>query len=95
MNIRSHTYRVAAADVEEFLARRASLIGTVRDSHPGLTRTLLLTLDDGSYHDIWQWESADRMVAAFAAIDTFPEAPLTMALTKDATARNGTLIDER
>ncbi len=95
MNIRKHTYTVAAGDVEEFLARRASLIGTVRDTHPGLTRTLLIKLEDDTYCDIWHWETADQMGAAFAAIHTFPEAPLTMALTKDATARNGHIVDER
>ncbi len=94
-NVRSHTYSVDPADVEEFLARRASLIGTVRETHPGLTRALLLALDDDTYCDIWHWETAEQMGAAFAAIETFPEAPLTMALTRDATAKNGRLVDER
>ncbi|MEV0581474.1 hypothetical protein [Nonomuraea sp. NPDC050310] len=92
--VRTHTYSVAPADLEEFLARRASLIGTIRDSHPGLTRTLLIKLEDGTYSDTWYWASGAQMGAALAAIPTFPEAPLTMALTKDATAQNGTVIDD-
>ncbi|MFD1934855.1 MULTISPECIES: hypothetical protein [Nonomuraea] len=93
--VRSHTYSVDPADLEEFLARRASLIGTVRDTHPGLTMTLLVKLDDGTYSDTWHWESGAQMGAALAAIPTFAEAPPTMALTKDATAQNGQVVDER
>ncbi len=93
--VRSHTYRVDPADLEEFLARRASLIGTIREALPGLTTTLLVELEDGSYSDTWRWESDARMGAAFAAAATFPEIPLTMALTRDATARNGRVVDER
>ncbi|WP_449065150.1 hypothetical protein [Planomonospora algeriensis] len=93
--VRSHTYSVDPADLEEFLARRASLIGTVRETHPGLTRALLVELDDGTYSDTWHWESGAQMGAALAAIAIFPEAPLTMALTKDATAQNGQVVDER
>ncbi|AQZ62373.1 unnamed protein product [[Actinomadura] parvosata subsp. kistnae] len=93
--VRSHRYSVADADLEEFLARRASLIATVRERHPGLTRTVLIRLEDGTYTDTWHWEDAGQMGAAFAAIATFAEAPLTMALTKDATAQNGQVVDER
>ncbi|GAT70237.1 hypothetical protein HS048_01045 [Planomonospora sp. ID91781] len=93
--VRSHTYSVDPADLEEFLARRASLIGTVRETHPGLTAALLVELEDGTYSDTWHWESDAQMGAALAAISTFPEAPLTMALTRDAAALNGRVVDER
>jgi hypothetical protein len=93
--VRSHHYSVAEADLEEFLARRRSLVATVRKTHPGLTVALLVQLQDGTYSDIWRWESAEQMGAALAAIPTFPEAPLTMALTRDATAQDGQIIDER
>ncbi|MGS2647136.1 hypothetical protein [Streptosporangium sp. LJ11] len=92
---RSHRYSVADADLEEFLARRSSLIATVREGHPGLTRAVLIHLEDGTYTDIWHWETAEQMGAAFAALPTFPEAPLAMALTKDDTALNGQVVDER
>jgi hypothetical protein len=93
--IRSHTYSVDPADLEEFLARRASLIGTVRETHPGLTAALLVELDDGTYRDTWHWESGAQMTAALAAVASFPEAPLTMALTRDATVQDGRVVDER
>ncbi|MEU9833588.1 hypothetical protein AB0D67_18880 [Streptosporangium sp. NPDC048047] len=93
--VRSHRYSVAGTDLEEFLARRNSLIATVREGHPGLTRTVLVRLEDGAYTDTWHWETAEQMGAAFAALPTFPEAPLTMALTEGATALNGRVVDER
>ncbi|MEU4408021.1 hypothetical protein AB0F88_26185 [Streptosporangium sp. NPDC023963] len=92
---RSHRYFVADIDLEEFLARRSSLIATVREGHPGLTRAVLIRLEDGTYTDTWHWETAEQMGAAFAALPTFPEAPLTMALTRDGTALNGQVVDER
>ncbi|NUR89507.1 MAG: hypothetical protein HOY71_35950 [Nonomuraea sp.] len=93
--VRTHRYSVADADLEEFLARRGSLVATIREGHPGLTRTVLIRLDDGTYTDTWHWESAAQLGAALAAIPTFPEAPLTMALTKDGVALNGEVVDER
>ncbi|UBU12562.1 hypothetical protein [Nonomuraea gerenzanensis] len=93
--VRSHRYSVPDADLEEFLARRSSLIATVREGHPGLTSTVLIRLEDGTYTDTWHWESAEQLGAALAAIFTFPEAPLTMGLTKDAIALNGEVVDER
>jgi hypothetical protein len=93
--VRAHTYDIDPVDLEEFLARRASLIGTVRETHPGLTRTVLVRLDDDTYTDTWHWASATELRAALAAIATFPEAPLTMALTRNGTARNGLIVDQR
>ena len=92
--VRSHHYSVDEADLEEFLARRSSLIATIRKAHPGLTAGLLVRLEDGTYSDTWRWETAAQMGAALAAIPTFPEAPLTMALTKDSTVQDGQIIAE-
>lgn len=92
--VRAHHYSIAPSDLEEFLARRTSLIATIREGHPGLTHTVLIQLEDGTYTDTWHWESPQQMGAAFATIPTLPEVPLTMALTKDATAVNGQVIDE-
>jgi hypothetical protein len=93
--VRSHRYSVPDSDLEEFLARRSSLIATVRKGHPGLTHAVLIRLEDGTYTDTWHWETAEQLGAALAAIGTFPEAPLAMGLTKDGTAQNGEVVDER
>ena len=93
--VRTHTYTVAEADLEEFLARRACLIGTVREGHPGLTHAVLIQLDDGTYSDTWHWENAGQLQAATAATATFPEAPLTWTLTKHGSTQDGHVVDER
>lgn len=92
--VRMHHYSVDPADLEELLARRATLISTVRAAYPGLAQTLLTRLEDGSYRDAWRWVSADRMTAAFPAA-SLPEAQAAMSLTRDATAVNGEIVDER
>lgn len=93
--VRSHHYSVAESDLEEFFARRTSLIATVRETFPGFASARLIQLEDGTFSDTWSWESAEQLGAALAAIGTVPEAPLTMALLKDATALNGEVVDER
>jgi hypothetical protein len=92
--VRMHTYRVADADLREFLDRRAVLIARVRADHPGLAETRLTRLEDGSYTDTWRWDSSPQLAAAFPAAGS-PEATSAMAPTSDATAVNGEIVDER
>lgn len=94
MPVRTHHYRVDPADFDEFAAKRATLIATVRASYPGLAEARLTRLDDGTYTDAWRWESAEQMRAAFPAM-SLAEASAAMALTRDATAQNGEIVDER
>ncbi|GAA4080042.1 hypothetical protein [Nonomuraea soli] len=93
--VRTHTYSVAEADLEEFLARRAGLIGTVREICPGLTHAVLIQLDDGTYRDTWHWEDTGRLEAASRAVAGLPEVPPAMALTKDLSTQDGHVVDER
>ncbi|QIS09684.1 hypothetical protein [Nocardia arthritidis] len=93
--MRVHRYRVADADLDALLAQRATLIDGIRRAVPGLTETRLTRLEDGSYTDTWRWESAERMLTALAAAQGFALTAATMALTADATAQNGEIIDER
>ena len=93
--VRTHHYTVEPADLDELLARRGALIAAIREAHPGLTTARLVRLADGSYSDTWHWESDAQLGAALAALGGYPEAPRTMALTRDGTAQNGEIIDER
>jgi len=79
----------------QLLARRAEVIAAIRAAHPGLTQTRLTRLEDGTYTDAWRWDSAEQMQAALAAAPDFPQARAAMSLTRDATAVNGEIIDER
>jgi Antibiotic biosynthesis monooxygenase len=94
LTIRIHRYRVEAADVQEFLARRLAAIATVRAAHPGLAEARLIRLEDGTFIDAWRWESREQMQAALAAAPGIPEAGAAMSLTHDRTAENGELLDE-
>ena len=93
--IRTHTYRIDAADYDTFLERRSALITDNRGSHPGLSAARLVRLEDGTYSDTWHWQSAEQLEAALAAIATFAGARPTMSLTSDGTAQNGVVVDER
>jgi hypothetical protein len=92
--VRIRRYTVEQADLEELLARRATAIAVIRAAHPGLARTQLTRLEDGTFTDTWRWDSAEQMQAALAAMP-IPEARAAMALTRDATTVNGEIIDER
>jgi heme-degrading monooxygenase HmoA len=93
--IRMHTYRVAPADLDEFIHRRSTLIAAIREAHPGLVETRLTHLEDETYTDVWRWNSAEDMAKAGADLPNFPQAGAAMSLTKDRTAVDGEIIDER
>ena len=92
--VRTHHYTVDPADLPELLARRAAVIAAVRAAHPGLSHTRLIRLEDGTFADTWCWDSAGHMQAALAAMP-IPQARAAMSLTRDATAHDGEIIDER
>ncbi|MCP2323299.1 hypothetical protein HDA40_001806 [Hamadaea flava] len=93
--VRVHHYTVDPAGLEQLLARRAELITGIRSGFPGLQETRLTRLDDGTYQDVWRWETAELRDAAVAAAAAFPPVAQTLALTHDATVQNGDIIDER
>jgi hypothetical protein len=93
---RTHHYTVAPADVVELIARRARLISAIRAAHPGLTHTRLTRLEDGTFTDVWCWESAEQKQAFAADYPRFrPQADAAWALTSEATSIDGEIVDER
>lgn len=93
--VRVHRYGVDPGDLETLLAHRAQVIDAIRARYSGLVETRLIELEDGTYVDTWFWQSGDQMRAAFASLPTIPHAQASMALTTDAVAHNGTIIDQR
>ena len=93
--VRNHRYTVDPADLDELIARRATLIAAIRAAHPGLAEARLTRLEDGTFTDIWRWDSAEQMQAALADMARFPEAREAISLTRDATAVDGEIVDER
>jgi len=92
--VRTHHYTVDLADLPELLARRAELIAAMRAAYPGLSHTRLTRLDDGTFTDAWRWDTAGQVQAALAAMP-IPRAQAAMSLTRDATAQDGEIVDER
>jgi hypothetical protein len=92
---RTHRYTVDPADLDELIARRATLITAVRAAHPGLAETRLTQLEDGTFTDVWRWDSIEQMRAALADMRRFPESRAARSLTRDATHVDGEIVDER
>ncbi|MEU0505740.1 hypothetical protein [Nocardia sp. NPDC005998] len=93
--VRMYHYRVTDDKLEILLALRAALIDGIRRADRGLTETRLTRLEDGSYSDTWRWDSAEQILAAIAVSQGFPLVAALMALTVDATAETGEIVDER
>jgi hypothetical protein len=93
--IRITRFEVDPANVEEMLSRRAALINAVRVSFSGPADACLARLGDESWMDVWKWESAEDLRAALEAAPRLPEAGAAFALTKDATAEQAEIVDER
>ena len=92
---RTHRYTIDPTDLAELIARRATLIAAIRAAHPGLAEARLTRLEDGTFTDVWRWDSAEQMQAALADMARFPQARAAMSLTRDATAVDGEIVDER
>jgi hypothetical protein len=93
-DIRIHRYSVDAGDVDDLIARRATLIDAIRGSFPGLIETRLIRLEDGTFVDAWRWDSAEQMQAALVA-SPFPEAGPAWSLTRGSSSEDGEIVDER
>ena len=93
--VRMHRYSVDPEQLDEFIKRRAELIDAIRAAPPALAETRLTHLKDGTFTDVWRWDSAEEMAKAAADLPNFPQAFATMSLIKDNTPVDGEIIDER
>jgi hypothetical protein len=93
--VRTHTYRVDPDRLEQLLTQRAALIDGIRAGNPGFLEARLTRHEDGTYSDVWRWESAELMTTALAAAAGFPLVAATLALTHDSSVQNGEIINER
>jgi hypothetical protein len=93
--VRTHRYTVETGMLAQLLERRTALIQGIRSANPAFAAATLIRQDDGSYLDIWRWESAEAMHGAAAAAKNFPLVGATMALTTDHCVMDGEVLDER
>jgi hypothetical protein len=67
-------YSVKEASEEEFLALRSSAVVAVKAAHPALVSVPVLSQQpDGSWIDVWIYESQDAAEAANAGAGDIPE----------------------
>lgn len=92
--IRVMRYTAAPEQADEVLSRREALIKAVRANHAGLAKAQLVRIDEGSWMDIWHWDSRSAMEAATSVADQMPETRAAFALVKDPTANEGDLVAE-
>lgn len=93
--VRTHRYSVRTGNLDAMLERRTTLIDGIRSANPAFSGATLIRLEDGSYLDIWRWESAEEMRRAAEAARSVPLVGDTMSLTTDHTAIDGEILDQR
>ncbi|MFF1572602.1 hypothetical protein ACFVWR_07640 [Leifsonia sp. NPDC058292] len=93
--VRTHRYTVETGNLAAMLEHRTNLINGIRSANPAFTAATLIRLGDGSYLDIWRWDSAEDMQSAAAAAANFPLVGATLSLTTDRTTIDGEILDER
>lgn len=93
--VRTHRYTLAPDQVGRFLAQRAELIHQWRAAGLDLVETRLYHLEDGTYLDIWRWASDEVMAKAFDTMGEIPLVRATLGMTREHSAVDGNLIDER
>lgn|SRR5689334_13072956 len=92
--LRTTRFTADPADVDAMLERRRKLLETVRAGYAGPSATRLIRVDERTWVDSWRWDSAETMRAALEAAPSLPEAAAAFALTSDAAAENGEIVDE-
>jgi hypothetical protein len=93
--VRTHRYTVETGTLAQMLEQRSALIQGLRAANPAFTTATLVRLEDGSYLDIWRWESGDAMRAAAQAAQDVPLVGATLGLTTNHEALDGEVLDER
>ncbi|MFC5187460.1 hypothetical protein [Actinomadura harenae] len=93
--LRTTRYQTGTSTVEEVLTRRNDLVAAIRAAYPGLDEARLTRAGDGTWVDLWRWESAELMEAAVAGAPKLPESARAFALTSDVTVEVTEVVDER
>jgi len=93
--IRTTRFTADPDQAEEIIARRAELISAIRAGFAGLTETRLTRVSEDTWVDMWRWDSTANMETALAAAPTLPQAAAAFSLTRDVSAENAELVDER
>lgn len=93
--VRTHRYTVETGSLATMLELRTHLIDGIRSDNPALAEATLIKLDDGSYLDIWRWDTAEGMRRAAQVAGSIPLVGATLTLTADHSVLDGEVLDRR
>lgn len=93
--VRTHRYIVETGNLATMLEHRATLIDGIRSGNAAFRDATLIRMEDGSYLDIWRWDSAEDMRRAAEAAGKIPIVGATLSLTTDHTIIDGEILDRR
>jgi hypothetical protein len=87
-------YRVKAASEEEFLALRSAAVLAVKAAHPALVSVPVLgQRPDGSWTDVWIYETQEAADAANAGAGDIPEFVAFSAVVDGVEIETGRMPD--
>ncbi|MBF6222026.1 hypothetical protein IU479_28425 [Nocardia abscessus] len=92
--VRTHRYVVVTGKLAQLLEQRTRLIRSIQAANAAFTAATLIRQDDGSYLDIWRWESAEAMRGT-TLVQNFPLVDATATLTTHHSVLDGKVLDER
>lgn len=95
VTVRTHRYTVETGSLATMLEHRTNLIDGIRSANPAFAEATLIKLDDGTYLDIWSWDSAEDMQRAAQAAGSIPLVEATLSLTADHSVLDGEVLDRR
>jgi hypothetical protein len=91
-----HKAIIDPADADALVALRPRLIDAVRTACPGFVCATLVRLDDHTWLDVIEWESAEAAAAARDVEAELPEAGELMSLIREPlSADAGEIVDRR
>ncbi len=93
--VRTHRYTVVTGKLAQLLEQRTLVLRAIRSANAAFTAATLIRQEDGSYLDIWRWESAEGMRGATASAQSCPLATAAAALTTHHSVVDGKVLDER
>jgi hypothetical protein len=93
--LRITRFELDPARTDEMIERRATLLDALRDAFPGMGDSRLSRIDDRTWIEITQWESADHLAAALENGPAMPSAAALFSIITNATAENADLVAVR
>ncbi len=67
-------YTIDPSRTDELVERWHQAVAAIRARFPGLLEANLVRIDDGTWMDVWRWETHEEALAAAEAAPSVPEA---------------------